>query len=262
MPKNDNSYLSPEEQKLWDKMMRDVRALKTDKKKTNQGHNKQQADNPDNTGDANKDNNTISQHNKDQPNTPVPADLDYFDAFVADQITLDDIPDVAPTPENHKKDIQKNTAERPKTQQGMQQDASPQVDAKNLPQKTPFAPPFVVAENSPHKLAGWRAGTPKKTIQTLAKGKPAPTLDVDLHGFTLPQAFGEIRMFLTQATADGHKCVLIIHGKGRREGKDMGAIKQNLAAFLAERPEVVAFHTAHTKHGGSGACYVLLKRTK
>ena len=246
MPHDDTPYdsLTPEEQSLWDELMGDVRPLKKDKKQALKDSGKQSVDALDDSNSQNKD---------DQPTTPLPADLEYFDAFVAGKITLDDIPDAAQTPETHK-----STAETPQPLPGMQQPSA----KKSAESFSPKNSPFVLAENNPHKLAGWRAGTTKKTIQMLAKGKPVPTLDVDLHGFTLYQAYAERRTFLAQAAGDGHKCVLIIHGKGRREGKDMGAIKQNLAGFLAERPEVLAFHTAHQKHGGSGACYVLLKRIK
>ena len=243
MARDDTPYdsLTPEEIDFWEEMMGDVSPLKKDKKNTNQGRSEHQVDDFDDVAE------------KNQPTPPLPADLDYFDAFVAGKITLDDIPDAG-----QKLDTQLSTAETPKTLPTTQKQSFKSGDAPLSSKKTPF----VVAENSPHKLAGWRAGTPKKTMQMLAKGKPVPTLDVDLHGFTLHQAYAEIRTFLAQATEDSHKCVLIIHGKGRREGQDMGAIKQNLAGFLAERPEVLAFHTAHAKHGGSGACYVLLKRAK
>lgn len=213
---------------LWDELMDDVSPLEASQK--------------------NKHDTSVDDFDEKDDTVPLPKDISYFEAFAEGKISLEDIPD-------------KNTPE-PVNVGNIQEDTpytyNPRKSGHNQPQNSGF----VLAENSAHKLAGWRAGVDKKTIKGMAQGKVNPSLDVDLHGYTLLEAYAELRAFLAEAKQDGHKCVLIIHGKGRREGREMGAIKQNLAGFLAERAEVLAFHTAHRRHGGSGACYVLIKKAK
>ena len=249
--------LLPDEDALWEAMMEDVTPLKKSQNIKGQ-HKKGQGEQAKNNQGAHKEQKTHTAYT-------LPEDIGYFDAFVDGEISLDDIPNAAPVAHNHKNAHKKEAQTEqplPNTSKLSWQNADVKANNPAPNSSAGQKQSFIVAENSPHKLAGWRAGTNKKTMQMLAKGKPNPTVDVDLHGYTLIQAYAEIRTFLAFAKSSGHKCALIIHGKGRRDGQDMGAIKQNLAHFLAERPEVLAFHTAHAKHGGSGACYVLLKRTK
>lgn len=171
-----------------------------------------------------------------------PEDMAYFQAVVDGAMSVDDIPDKTP-----------------------EVDADMPPPEPCQPRTAPASPKglgFVIADNSAHKLAGWREGVDRKTRKNLVRGKFRPTLDVDLHGYYLMDAYAEIRAFLAHSSEEGHRCVLIIHGKGRSEGREMGVIKENLPRFLSEQPQVLAFHTAQTKDGGSGACYVLLKKTK
>lgn len=184
-----------------------------------------------------------SQHSNQPGRQPdLPHDMDYFQAVAEGQMNIEDIPDGDLT--------QLPTDQDPHDRQ----QTSPQKPSKTA------AHAFVIAENNAQKLAGWRAGVDRKAQKNLARGKFRPTLDVDLHGFYLMDAYREVRAFLAHSAEEGHKCVLIIHGKGRSEGREMGVIKENLARFLSEQPQVLAFHTAQIKDGGTGACYVLIKR--
>lgn len=227
MPPDDPKKLTPEEEALWEEMMRDVKKPSSQKPapKKPQRNPETQVDDFDDI---------------EEPAPAAPHDMAYFEAFVDGRVTLEDIPDGQPPEQAHPAP-----------------DPAPRIRHH---QQQPQKKPFTIAENSAHKLAGWRSGVDNKTLKNLSRGKINPTLDVDLHGYTLLEAFAEIRALLAWAQQERHKCVLIIHGKGRREGREMGAIKQNLAGFLSERQEVLAFHTAHRRHGGSGACYVLIRK--
>ena len=223
--------LTPEDLDLWQDLMGDVEPLSKKQAPKPKKHEQKQT--------------TVYDSNAQVP--PLPEDIDKFEDFINEKITLDELTPSSPKtlslPFVHPQDVFVNIERTT---------AKPNIETNA----------FFIAENTAVKLAGWRQGTDKKTIQHLAKGKFTPTLDLDLHGLTLLNAYAEVRVFLAEAVADGHKCVLIIHGKGRRDGREMGAIKENLAVFLSERTEVLAFHTAAIKHGGTGACYVLLRRPK
>ena len=70
--------------------------------------------------------------------------------------------------------------------------------------------------------------------------------------------------YLHDAHASGHRCVLIVSGKGKGYGDDgdMGIIKSQMATWLSHHPKVLAFHSAIPRDGGSGAIYVYLKRDR
>jgi len=122
--------------------------------------------------------------------------------------------------------------------------------------------PFTVLEHTADLIAGTRGGVDSRTLKKLASGQIRPTRRLDLHGHYLLDAYQAIRAFVEQSQQQEHKCVLIIHGKGKGAHREMGVIKQNISQFLADISAVLAFHTALPRDGGSGACYVLLKRKK
>lgn len=123
--------------------------------------------------------------------------------------------------------------------------------------------PFEVHEHTADLIAGSRGGVDHRTMKKLSQGQFRPTRRLDLHGHYLLDAYQAIRTFVEESQAQGHKCVLIIHGKGRgyqdHAGSEMGVIKQNISNFLSDISTVLAFHTALPRDGGGGACYVLLK---
>ena len=67
--------------------------------------------------------------------------------------------------------------------------------------------------------------------------------------------------FMVQAQKEGLRNVLIVHGKGRDDQSHANIIRSYLARWLEELPEVQAFCAALPHHGGSGACYVALRKS-
>ena len=67
--------------------------------------------------------------------------------------------------------------------------------------------------------------------------------------------------FIQQALADGLRNVLIIHGKGRDDKSHANIVRSYVARWLTEFDDVQAYCTALPHHGGSGACYVALRKT-
>ena len=55
--------------------------------------------------------------------------------------------------------------------------------------------------------------------------------------------------------------VLIRHGVGIKNKTKPGILKSFVNKWLPELPAVLAYHTAQRHHGGSGATYVLLKKS-
>lgn len=121
-----------------------------------------------------------------------------------------------------------------------------------------------IQRNSADVISGWANGIDKRTMKKLAAGQIAFEDRLDLHGFYETQAWAAVQDFLHEAYGAEHRCVLVIHGKGKGYGEagDMGVIKANMAGWLVQHPRVLAFHTAHKKDGGRGAIYVYLRRQK
>jgi len=86
---------------------------------------------------------------------------------------------------------------------------------------------------------------------------------IDLHGCTQEQAYVALAGFLGRAHGAGRRCVLVVTGKGLRDGT--GVLRAMVPRWLNEpalRRLVLGFSYAQPKDGGEGALYVLLKRQR
>jgi DNA-nicking Smr family endonuclease len=104
----------------------------------------------------------------------------------------------------------------------------------------------------------------KPTLEKLAKGRTPIEGRVDLHGMTQDEAYSLLYSFLHRAHAGGVRYVLVITGKGSSSGGD-GVLRRSVPAWLstpAFRPLVSSHDHAARHHGGSGALYVRLRRTR
>jgi DNA-nicking Smr family endonuclease len=102
------------------------------------------------------------------------------------------------------------------------------------------------------------------TRDKLAKGRLPIEGRVDLHGMTQEEAYSLLFTFLNRAHAAGIRYVLVITGKGSSSGGD-GILRRSVPVWLstpAFRPLVSSHHHAARHHGGSGALYVRLRRTR
>ena len=104
-------------------------------------------------------------------------------------------------------------------------------------------------------------GLQKKRHLELKRGDIRWEGRLDLHGHTMPQAQDRLCQFINQQSQAGHRCVLIIHGKGSPTGEPP-VLKNHVNHWLKQLPQVIAFHSALPRDGGSGAIYVLLSREK
>ena len=107
-------------------------------------------------------------------------------------------------------------------------------------------------------------GFDPKLMQKLKKGQ-FPVQDyVDLHGLTKQDAEIRIRDFLLQSTRLGLRCVLVVHGRGLNSEDHIPVLKERLPLWLSRGPIkklVLAFSTAMPYDGGTGAVYILLRKT-
>ena len=112
--------------------------------------------------------------------------------------------------------------------------------------------------------AGVAKNLDRKTMDRLRKGKLRPEKYIDLHGMTAAAAHLSLNTFLSEAHNLGHRCVLVITGKGNlRHGG--GIIRRELPSWLNSRENrklVLGFSKAQPFDGGTGAFYILLKRQR
>ncbi len=111
----------------------------------------------------------------------------------------------------------------------------------------------------------------RKNYDRLRKGKMVPEAKIDLHGMTMSQAHPALVNFVMRNHGRGARLVLVITGKGKSadEGGPIpvrhGVLKHQVPQWLALPPlrgVVLQVTQAHQKHGGGGAYYVYLRRTR
>jgi DNA-nicking Smr family endonuclease len=101
----------------------------------------------------------------------------------------------------------------------------------------------------------------------LSRGRKEIEDRLDLHGMTQTRAHRALSGFLQRAHHDGLTFVLIITGKGRTVGgeSERGVLRRQVPLWL-NLPEfrtlVVGFEEAHIGHGGEGALYVRIRRSR
>lgn len=124
------------------------------------------------------------------------------------------------------------------------------------------------------------AGVDGGTAERLRRGKIEPDARLDLHGLTQDRAYATLLRFVQRGYDAGHRCVLVITGKGYGKGaaepsemrgfvmpeRSRGGVLRSLVPHWLEQPDVrrmvVGVQAAHQRHGGTGALYVYLRRQR
>ena len=111
------------------------------------------------------------------------------------------------------------------------------------------------------------AGLKRRQADLLRGGGIAIDARLDLHGFSRKEAAGKVAAFLARSAQSGLRCLLVITGQGRRNplAEARGVLRGGLEEWLnvpATRPLVLACVPAQKRHGGQGAFYVLLRRSR
>jgi len=106
----------------------------------------------------------------------------------------------------------------------------------------------------------------------LRKGRADIDARIDLHGMRQAEAHATLNDFILTAKDRGHRCVLVITGKGSRGGHHAnpyetpgpGVLRTRLKQWVAQEPLTricYGVEQAHPRHGGSGAFYVFIRKS-
>jgi DNA-nicking Smr family endonuclease len=104
-----------------------------------------------------------------------------------------------------------------------------------------------------------RPGVRTQMLRHLRRGLFPVEDQLDLHGLNQSAARDSLAEFLKQSRGAGYRCVRIVHGKGYRSGARGPILKIAVNAWLKRHTDVMAFTSARTIDGGTGAVYVLLR---
>lgn len=102
----------------------------------------------------------------------------------------------------------------------------------------------------------------RRTLTRIKRGEVAIDVRLDLHGLTQEAAHRALARFIATSAADGARLALVITGKGR--GGE-GVLRTAVPRWLAEpamRSRILAVTPAAANHGGAGALYILLRRSR
>jgi DNA-nicking Smr family endonuclease len=125
------------------------------------------------------------------------------------------------------------------------------------------SPPLAPQRPAPPPLAPPLAPLGRRMKRDVARGKQAIDARLDLHGLTQSEAHAALLHFLRNAHARDARLLLVITGKGR--GGEPGVLRRQVPQWLSLpefRTFVVGFEDAHIAHGGEGALYVRLRRSR
>ncbi len=84
---------------------------------------------------------------------------------------------------------------------------------------------------------------------------------LDLHGMNVEKARDTLWQFLAEAVRLEVRCVRVTHGKAVRLDGRKPMLKSHVNTWLRQHPQVLGFTSCLAKHGGTGAVYVMLRRS-
>ena len=120
---------------------------------------------------------------------------------------------------------------------------------------------------------GGAGGLDGNTQDRLNRGLIAPDATLDLHGMTQDRAHHTLIRFLANARERDNRLIVVVTGKGNPRPADAaawtqsphGVLKEMVPRWLAEpdlRRLVARMQPAHLRHGGGGALYVYLRKSR
>ncbi len=121
--------------------------------------------------------------------------------------------------------------------------------------RAPDAPPPPAASRAGAKPIG---SLDRRTAARLKRGTIPIEARLDLHGMTQAEAHDALTRFIARAQKHGSRTVLIVTGKS-------GVLHGAVPRWLGEgdnRARILATRRAHAQHGGDGALYLMLRRSR
>jgi DNA-nicking Smr family endonuclease len=130
----------------------------------------------------------------------------------------------------------------------------------------PSAPTRLPAKSEPPPLVP----LDRRILLALRRGSRAVDGVIDLHGMRQAEAHDTLMAFLRRSQAAGHGLVLVITGKGGAASgqapfDERGVLRRVVPHWLRLpdlRGLVLGFDEASPHHGGAGALYVRLRRSR
>jgi DNA-nicking Smr family endonuclease len=114
----------------------------------------------------------------------------------------------------------------------------------------------------PQEVLSFRAnGLQDGVFRKLRKGKYPLDARLDLHRKTVEQARQDVYDFIDDAKKYELRTLIILHGKGEKEAKP-ALLKSWINKWLRELEDILAFHSAQQFDGGTGAVYVMLRKSE
>jgi DNA-nicking Smr family endonuclease len=120
---------------------------------------------------------------------------------------------------------------------------------------------------------GGSGGLDGNTQDRLNRGLITPDANLDLHGMTQTAAHRALQHFLRGARERDNRLIVVVTGKGNPRAPDAapwtesphGVLKEMVPRWLAEpglSQLVARVQPAHIRHGGGGALYVYLRKSR
>ncbi|KFZ37337.1 hypothetical protein HR45_11840 [Shewanella mangrovi] len=169
---------------------------------------------------------------------------------------LEEMADVVPI----KQDVEQQTALRTGPTEG-QLARKAAAELSEYHQRLTLALNLIPPVKPEDMLSFKRAGVQDAVFKNFRLGQYPVAAELDIHAMQLRQARDSLLSFLFAQIARGHRCVLIIHGKGYSSKPFPALIKSCVNYWLSQVDEVMAFHSAQRHQGGYGAVYVMLPKS-
>ena len=114
---------------------------------------------------------------------------------------------------------------------------------------------------NPFDILAWKKdGVQPRVFRRLAQGKYPIEATLDLHQRTVKEARGDVFRFIRSSSRNGFRSVVIVHGRGDRSD-DPAKLKSYVAHWLVQLADVIGFHSAPRRDGGTGATFVLIRKS-
>jgi len=133
-----------------------------------------------------------------------------------------------------------------------------------LPAPTSIPEIVIPPQRTPTPVRAKPGGVDGATIERLKRGQIAIEARIDLHGLDQRTAFSSLMGFIETSSRAGRRAILVITGKGSIADGG-GILRRNVPGWLTASPlggRILTVQPAHTRHGGDGAYYVLLRRKR
>jgi DNA-nicking Smr family endonuclease len=172
--------------------------------------------------------------------------------------------DVAPLPDRQRKRAAADTPADVEAAAALAVAQAAERSAAEAASRKQDPNPFTLGEVpqlAPYDQLAWKKdGVQEGVYRNLRLGKYPLDASLDLHRHTVREARLALFEFLTACQRRNRRTVLVTHGRGAHSATP-ARLKSYVSFWLRQFPDVVAFHSAQRNHGGSGAVYVLLRKS-